>query len=336
MNSTKIPPAIAYSIQGLKFSYPHKSSAKSESCTLNIPELNIHKGCINVIRGHNGSGKTTLMKLICRLLEPEEGTISAPEQQRAVLVQQEPYLFHGTVHQNLTAPLHFLKKKGNGEELIRKNLKLIGLEDFSKRKARELSGGEKKRVAIARALMTEPEVLLLDEPDANVDSTTSRELERLILALRDEGMTIILCSHHRGFAYRTSDRIIDLFKGSPAEHDENIFKGRYTYRDELHSSFDTGKFVIDCPSRQGDYSTVVIPPENITISRGNDPMGKDNRLAAVLKSIRPYKEGRFTIDLDCGDFIMKARMSSSEISLHRYVPDDKLTVLFSPSAVRLF
>ena len=140
MNSIKIEPVNAYSIQGLKFNYPGKSSRKSESCTLEIADLSIHKGCINVIRGHNGSGKTTLMKLICGLLEPDEGIITASVLQHAVLVQQEPYLFHGTVHQNLTAPLRFLNRKGNRESLIRKNLKFVGLENFSKKKSSHCQG----------------------------------------------------------------------------------------------------------------------------------------------------------------------------------------------------
>jgi ABC-type sulfate/molybdate transport systems ATPase subunit len=237
---------------------------------------------------------------------------------------------------NLAAPLRFQNIRESREELIRKNLKLVGLEEFAKRRARELSGGEKKRVAIARALMTEPDVLLLDEPDANVDAATSRELEKLILTLRDRGMTVILCSHHKGFAYRTSDRIIDLYKGRPVDHDENIFKGRYSYREGLHSCFDTGRLVMSCPARLGEFSTTVIAPENITLSRKNSAGENINRLRAVVVSICPYKTGQFTITLDCQGHSIKTRVSDSELSLHKYSPEEELDVLFSPSAIQLY
>ena len=215
----------AYDISHLKFTYPGVQIKESGEGSLDIPALRIEKGQVTVIRGHNGSGKTTLLKLLCGLLMPNEGEIVNAEKLKAVLVQQEPYLFHGTVRQNLTAPLRFQGLKDRQHDAAAEKLKLVGLAGFEKRKARDLSGGEKKRVAIARALMAGTDVLLLDEPDANVDASTSAELERLIRSLKEEGMTIILCSHHKSFAYRTSDRIIDLYRGRPANHDENVFKG---------------------------------------------------------------------------------------------------------------
>jgi ABC-type multidrug transport system ATPase subunit len=110
--------------------------------------------------------------------------------------------------------------------------------------------------------MAAPEVLLLDEPDGNIDSKTSEELEKLIISLKREGISIILCSHHKGFAYRTSDVIIDMYQGSPVSHDENIFKGEYIYLDGLYSEFRTGEHRFRCPSREGDYSAGLSAGEN--------------------------------------------------------------------------
>ncbi|QEN06527.1 ATP-binding cassette domain-containing protein [Oceanispirochaeta crateris] len=250
---------ILYNIKNLEYSYPQ--TAGSQKKALDIPELTISKGLVTTIRGHNGSGKTTLLKILAGLMKPQKGEIIHDEGLRAVLVQQEPYLFHSSVHQNLMSPLRFLNiQTENGEDLVREKLALVGLEGFEKRKARNLSGGEMKRVAIARALMASPDVLLLDEPDGNIDSKTSGELEKLILSLKEEGITIILCSHHKGFAYRTSDVLIDMYQGSPVCHDENIFKGEYSFQDGLHSDFKTGDFCFRCPSHEGNYTTLVIPP----------------------------------------------------------------------------
>jgi len=325
-----------FEIRDMEFAYASAQGRSKRDRALRIPSLDIPKGQITAIRGHNGSGKTTLLKILAGLLEPETGRISRPESNRVILVQQEPYLFHSTVYHNLTSPLRFRGIRiPHPDSLVREKLSFVGLEGFEKRKARNLSGGERKRVAIAQALMAGSDVLLLDEPDGNVDSRTSEALEKLILSLKEQGMTIILCSHHKGFAYRTSDIIIDLYKGSPVSHDENIFKGEYVYRDGLYSEFRTRQFCFRCPSQEGQYSTIVVPAENITLSREDVADGRSNRLTGRILSMESYKEGRFTLTLDCG-FILKIRASGTLLTMLKLKPGDEVTALFNPSSLRLY
>lgn len=330
----------AFQISNLIYHYPSQNGSRQNEAALNIPDLTIEKGQVTVIRGHNGSGKTTFLKIIAGIYQARKGKVIHVSGGKIVMVQQEPYLFHSTVYQNLISPLKFSGAgHKNRENLVKEKLAMVGLDGFEKRKARELSGGEKKRVAIARALMTEPETLLLDEPDANVDSRTTKELESLIRTLRENGMSIILCSHHRSFAYRCSDRIIDLFQGYPVSHDENIFKGKYIYSDGIYSQFIVGKHSFHCPSQQGDFSTIVIPPENISLYRESSSDGimdkKDNRLKGRIISIEAFKEGRFTLTINCG-FILKARMSGTAIIMLKLRQNEEVDLVFNPSSVRLY
>jgi|GEM_PF-539725 len=331
-----------FRLKNLKFTYPQTEKNSNETPVLTISDMNIQKGKIITFRGHNGSGKTTLLKILGGLLKPDSGEIlycgtpleSSDQNKKTIMVQQEPYLFHGSVLQNLALPMWFQKSKMKSG-LINETLKLVGLEGFEKRKARELSGGEKKRVAIARALMTTPQVLLLDEPDANVDVKTSRELENLIVHLRNRGMSIILCSHNEGFAYRTSDEIIDLYHGKPVDHNENIFKGSYIYREGLYSHFRTDNLLFTCPSRHGDYTTIVISANDVFVTKDKINTSDFNQLSGKLKSIESFKEDRYTLTIDCG-VLIKSRITSSALHLLNAMEGDILSVVFNPSAVHLY
>ena len=325
-----------FRIKNLVFQYGQKNGSLPEKPVLQIPSLTIRKNCVTVIRGHNGSGKSTLLKLLNKLLIPTAGEIRSSGNLHSVLVQQEPYLFHGSVLHNLTAPLRFRNGRQRGEqEKVLEALKMVGLEGFEKRRARELSGGEKKRIAIARALVTDPDVLLLDEPDANVDNQTSRELETLIGTLKNRGISIILCSHNRGFAYRTCDDMVDLYQGIPVDHDENIFKGIYRYSPGMFSEFVTGDWSIRCPSLEGEFSTLVIPPESVTlISVPQDETG-GNVFTAGIQRITPVKQGIHTLSLR-GPADIRIRLSDAELTVSGLKTGDEITLLFNPSSVKLY
>ena len=322
-----------YSIDELSFTYP--GSNASREVTLNLSALKIRRGEITVLRGHNGSGKTTLMKLLSGLLSPDKGKISNPENLRSVLVQQEPYLFHGTVAHNLSAPLRFQGRKHEAKEsLIRETLALVGLEGFENRKARELSGGEKKRAAIARALVSTPDVLFLDEPDANVDEATSRLLVSLILELKKQGITVILCSHSRSFAYRTADRIIHLDRGEEIHSYENIFKGHCSSDEKNH--FFSGNRDFYCYTGDGYYNTLVVPPESISLSRSALDFKEGNRLEGILRSLEAVEGDGIMAELECCSERLYAYLSRSEMALRDYKPDEKLKLYFSAASVKLY
>jgi tungstate transport system ATP-binding protein len=176
---------------------------------LDIEELTIAEGRLYTLTGANGAGKSTLLTMLAFLAPPTSGEIfyagkrvdwnhgSVEEYRRKVtLLHQSPYLFGGSVHDNVAFGL---KVRGiPGEEqgrIVDRALDDVGLQGFRDRKARELSGGEAQRVAMARALALAPEVLLLDEPLANIDRETAGLLETVIASLPARGTTVVMTTH---------------------------------------------------------------------------------------------------------------------------------------------
>lgn len=176
---------------------------------LDIDELTIYEGRLYTLTGSNGAGKSTLLSILAFLEPPTSGEIfyagkrvdwdpgSMEEYRRkATLLHQSPYLFGGTVYDNVAFGLKARGVKGEAlQRRVDKSLDDVGLQGFRDRKARELSGGEAQRVAMARALVLEPDVLLLDEPLANVDRETTGLLETVIASLPARGTTVVLITH---------------------------------------------------------------------------------------------------------------------------------------------
>jgi len=163
--------------------------------TVDSVSFEFHK-CKNYnIIGPSGSGKTSFLRLLNRLDEPSEGEIlyqnkplnsfKPTELRKNIsLLFQEPYLFPGTVKSNLE-----YCEAGCTESDIKFHLERVGLKaDFTKTDVSELSVGERQRVAIARSLILKPEVLLLDEPTASLDPSSSQTIEQLILSLYRENL----------------------------------------------------------------------------------------------------------------------------------------------------
>ena len=176
---------------------------------LDVEELAIAEGRLYTLTGANGAGKSTLLSILAFLDPPTSGEIfyagkrvdrdhgSVEEYRRKVtLLHQSPYLFGGSVDDNVAFGL---KVRGiRGEEQRRRideALDVVDLRGFRDRKARELSGGEAQRVAMARALALKPEVLLLDEPLANIDRETTGLLEAVIASLPAQGTTVVMTTH---------------------------------------------------------------------------------------------------------------------------------------------
>ena len=176
---------------------------------LDIEELTIAEGRLYTLTGANGAGKSTLLSILAFLTPPTSGEIfyagkrvvwepgSMEEYRRKVtLLHQSPFLFGGTVYDNVAFGLKARGVQGEAQQRrVDKALAGVGLQGFRDRKARELSGGEAQRVAMARALVLEPEVLLLDEPLANIDRETTGLLETAIASLPARGTTVVLITH---------------------------------------------------------------------------------------------------------------------------------------------
>ena len=194
---------------------------------LDVEELTIAEGRLYTLTGANGAGKSTLLSILAFLTPPTSGEIfyagnrvdwnhgSVEEYRRKVtLLHQSPYLFGGSVHDNVAFGL---KVRGiPGEEhqrIVDRALDGVGLQGFRDRKARELSGGEAQRVAMARALALNPEVLLLDEPLANIDRETAGLLETVIASLPARGTTVVMTTHDPDHPGRLNGESIHLEGG---------------------------------------------------------------------------------------------------------------------------
>jgi tungstate transport system ATP-binding protein len=192
-------------------------------------DLTIENGEIFTIIGPTGAGKTTLLRLIDLLDMPTSGAIyvdgvdanTSPRTRLAIrrkmaLLFQKPALFNTSVYDNVTYGLKFRGfERQDIEGKVNHALEIVGLVDYAQRSAPTLSGGEAQRVALARAIVTEPEVLLLDEPTANLDPLATEKIEDLIARInRDYKTTIIMATHDMLQGQRLADRIAVMMNGS--------------------------------------------------------------------------------------------------------------------------
>lgn len=187
--------------------------------------LTIETGEFFGLLGQNGAGKTTTMNMLSTVLLPTEGYIeidgerlqrSAEKLKRKISIVTQEY----SMRQDMTAeqvmeyqgrlyrmPLKKLRERS--DEL----LSFVGLKEFAGRRVRGLSGGMKRRLMIARALLSEPEILLLDEPTAGMDALLRRQMWELLRTLQKKRLTIILTTHYMEEAEALCDRVAFINKG---------------------------------------------------------------------------------------------------------------------------
>lgn len=202
---------------------------------LDIAELKLQKDRIYAIMGPNGSGKTTFMRLLNLLDVPDSGhikfmgeDINAPAGKRLdisrsmCMVFQRPFMFHSSVFNNVAYGLRLRKEnKADCEKKVGEVLEFVGMSSFANQLATRLSGGEMQRVALARALVLRPQLLLLDEPTANLDPTSVKHIEKIILNWHQQYNTsVIVVTHNLFQAKRLADESILLIDGRVVEKGE--------------------------------------------------------------------------------------------------------------------
>jgi len=180
--------------------------------------LTLHRGDRLALVGANGSGKTTLLRVLHGLLACDgrrlmHGLPGGKPPSIAMLFQR-PFLLSLSVRFNVLLGLwlHGVPRALRGERCTRA-LRRVGLEAMAGRPARALSGGQQQRLALARSWALEPDILLLDEPTANLDPSAKREVERLIEALAADGVTVVMSTHNLGQAKRLANRVVYLEAG---------------------------------------------------------------------------------------------------------------------------
>jgi len=191
---------------------------ENDTPVLDGVSFSVFRGETKIIIGASGSGKSTILKLIMGLEKPDEGTILVDGQditklneeelvsvrQKVGMVFQESALFDSLpVRENVAYRLYEMGVDENEiEPRVRQNLQFVGLEDAIDKLPAELSGGMKRRVALARALISEPQIMLYDEPTAGLDPVTSRKINQLIIALRDlNNVTGVFVTHRMRDAF---------------------------------------------------------------------------------------------------------------------------------------
>jgi tungstate transport system ATP-binding protein len=183
-------------------------------------------GKIIVLLGVNGAGKSTLMRILSGLENADSGTILLNNQdtdikklrQISTLVFQRTVMFTRNVYDNLAFGLRI--RKVSEEEIAKRvpeALAAVRLSGFEKRRAKKLSGGEQQRIALARAFLLDSNVLLLDEPTANLDPNSAIIVEKAIVSQKNSQRIIIMATHNLNQARRMADEIVHIHNGEIVE-----------------------------------------------------------------------------------------------------------------------
>ena len=213
----------------IKFENVTKVYPKSDKPALDNISLEVEKGEFVFLVGLSGSGKSTFLRLVLREEKPTSGSIhvagkdlktlsnwKVPQLRRQVgtVFQDFRLLPNKTVSENVAFTLHVLgfSRKEIARE-VPEVLELVGLEDKSDREPGELSGGEQQRVAIARAYVSNPAILIADEPTGNLDPATSVGIMKLLDRINREGTTVVMATHDAGIVDQMRKRVIELDAG---------------------------------------------------------------------------------------------------------------------------
>lgn len=192
------------------FTLQHLRKAHGERLLFNIEKLELQRGSTYLLLGENGVGKTTLLRIIAGLEAADGGQFQfdgivfngaaerAALAPRLIYVHQHSYLFHTSVAENIGYGLKLRGvSKAEREALVAAEMAWAGIAHLRDVPPNKLSGGEKQRVAMARARVLKPELLLLDEPTANLDDGAREQVVELIAHMRDSNNCVVIATHDK-------------------------------------------------------------------------------------------------------------------------------------------
>jgi tungstate transport system ATP-binding protein len=337
---------------------------------LNRVNLSVEKGEVFAVIGPTGAGKTTLLRLINLLDRPSAGDIYFDGEKitdssrnviqvrrRMAMVFQKPAVFNSTVYENVAYPLKV--RGGHGKAAssgVYDLLDTIGLGGYAKRKAKTLSGGEAQRVALARAVVTQPDLLLLDEPTANLDPGTVKMIEELVMQFnRDSGLTVIMSTHDMQQAQRVAGRVGVLMKGelvqvgrpddifySPGNAGiagfvgmRNLLKGDVMRNEAGIAVIDVNGREIEAVSdlRAGSAVEIYIRPEDVVLSLPAPAGSARNNLRCAIRSLAANGP-LCTVVADCG-FPLEALVTGRSAAEMGLIPGQEVYASFKAAAVRV-
>jgi tungstate transport system ATP-binding protein len=279
----------AYRLHNIRFSYGEKT-------VLSLPELNIAAAKVTALVGANGSGKSTLLNLLAFIEEPSSGKIrffeepASPQKwlgyrKQMGYLPQKPYMLRGTVLDNLNLALKLRGiPKGLWRHKIDKVLECLNITHLKTNKAASLSGGELQKTALARTLVTEPTVLLLDEPFSYLDQAGNQLLAQVIGDyLQEMQATLVFSTHDRLQALALADAVISLVEGEQVKSPlVNLYHGACKQH-----VFSTGKIDIVLTADITKCQHIAVDPHEIVLSR-----------QPLVSSIRNQFQGKVLAILD--------------------------------------
>lgn len=306
------------------------------NCIVKDINLSIDKGEALAVIGPTGAGKTTLLRMLDMLEKPYSGQLyfdgvevtkskrlQFQARRRMSYVHQKPMVFTTNVFNNVAQALRWRHiQKTAVRDKIEKVLELVGLANYENRDAKTLSGGETQRVAIARALVTEPEVLFLDEPTANLDPVSVMKIEEILMhIIREQKTTVVMATHDMLQGQRLAGRIGVLMKGeilqigsprdifsTPANREvaefvgvDNILGGVIVAKEDGLAAIQVNDCLIQAISDYGvgERVNALIRPEEITISLSRDVSSARNTFSGRITKM--FSLGALVrIEVDCG------------------------------------
>jgi len=185
--------------------------------------FSIEPGTICGLIGPNGAGKTTLIKLILGLLKPSEGSIKVfgknkvdkKSKQQIGFLPEESYLYDFlSIRETIEFAAKLYSNKEHGLSRVDHLLKLVGLDGKEDRKISQCSKGMTRRTALAQAIVHDPKFIILDEPTSGFDPIGVSDMKSIMTTLKDEGKTILLCSHQLADIEAVCDNIVIFYEGN--------------------------------------------------------------------------------------------------------------------------
>ncbi len=301
---------------------------------LNIDNLEFHNRSIQVIVGPNGSGKSTLLNLIAFLDTPDQGNILLEGRpvppgnnglnklrKRIGFIRQSPYLFNLDVFENVALGLK-LRKVPKTEIISKVNnmLSTLKIAHLTSRSVKSLSRGEYQKVAIAQVLVIESEIILMDEPAANIDRQSTLSIEETIKNFQKKFKAlIIMTTHSLTQAYRISPDIISLGEGKIIDFvHENVFFGQITESSaglQLMSVAKNIEIILSTQKRGDAY--IAIDPENIIISKEQPKTSARNAFSGKIIKIESLGSNvRILVDVGVQMYSIITRQSFQELGIN--------------------
>lgn len=330
--------------------------------------LYLKKGTTLGLIGPTGCGKTTLLRIIDLIEKPSSGKIIFNGQEipknkkeqvdirrKIGMVYQKPIVFKGTVYDNICYGLKIRgKNEDSYQEKIKDLLDSLGLSGYEDRDASTLSGGETQRMALARALVTDPDLLILDEPTANLDPQSTMKIENFIEKLRDERKTtVIIATHNLIQGQHLSDEIAILNKkifqiGKPEEvfkrpknkfvaefvGVKNVKKGISRKVEHNLTVIDTGTLKVYASSTLEGDVYMSIRPEEITLSQSEVRTSALNEFNGEIKEIKD-SGGILDLKIDAGE-IFSVYMTQKSFTDMGLTIGSRVWLQFKASAVNIF